>query len=185
MHHKLASTILFCPLIGATAEVDLTSKALRKFMSDHKEKNHLYVLENMLREMLPPYAVKKCDLTGSLTNKGNVSLILEAVNPGDHQLCQDALKVITNTINSFHGQSRRDVGNFELAPFLSFESWLNDQVVNFQDKILGVGDDLGNQAYDIFGDTIQNLDDSVSSRGMKITTYTFVIVSIINFFHFN
>lgn len=152
-------------------------------MSDHKEKNHLYVLENMLREMLPPYAIKKCDLTGSLTNKGNVSLILEAVNPGDHQLCQDALLVITSTINSFHGQSRRDVGNFEMAPFLSLESWINDQVVGFQDQIVGAKDDFGNQAYDIFGDTIQDLDNSVSSRGMKKTMksiYILVTVNLIN-----
>lgn len=171
-------------LIGATAQVDLTSKALRKFMSDHKEKNHLYVLENMLREMLPPYAITKCDLTGSLTDEGNVSLILEAVNPGDHQLCQDALQVITSTTNSFHDQSRRDVANFELAPFLSLESWINDQVVGFQDQIVGARDDFGNQAYDIFGDTIQDLDNSIPSKGMKKTMksiYTFVIISLIKF----
>lgn len=153
---------------GGIAQVSLNFQALNEFISHHEEKNHLYVLENMFREMLPPYAVSKCDLSTSLTDKGNISLILEAVNPGDHQLCQDAILSITNSIkNGFiHEMPRK----FEMAALLGIDSWLRDQVVDLQDQILDTSGDLKNQFNAKLGETLLTVDDKIQqlpSRGHK------------------
>ena len=162
---------------GGVAQIRLDIAALSGFISDHEEKNHLYVLENMLREMLPTYAAHKCDVSVSLTNNGNISLILEAANPGDHQLCQDATSSVINSINS--GSTRTHPGSneiprnvdtprkFEMAAFLSVDSWLRDQVVGVQDRIIETADDLRNQANVKLSDTLLTVDDKVQNLPSK------------------
>lgn len=170
VHHDL----LF--ITGGVAQVGLNLTALSEFISHHKEKNHLYVLENMLREMLPPYAVSKCDLSMSLTDKGNVSLILEAVNPGDTQMCQGAILGITNAIkNGFVHDAPR---NFEMAAFLNVDSWFRDQVIGLQDRITDTADDLSNQANVKLDGTLLTLDDKIQRLPSKGHTTRHFITTI-------
>lgn len=157
------------------AQIRLDIAALSDFISNHEEKNHLFVLENMLREMLPPYAVQKCDVLVSLTNSGNISLILEAVNPGDNQLCQDATLSVTNSIESgiTHPGSNEMPRNvdtprkFEMAAFLSVDSWLRNQVVEVQDTILDSADDFRNEADVKLSDTLLTVDDEIQELPSK------------------
>lgn len=164
-------------ITGGIAQVSLNLQALNEFIAHHEEKNHLYVLENMFREMLPPYAARKCDLSASLTDTGNISLILEAVNPGDHQLCQDAILSITSSIkNGFiHDMPRK----FEMAAFMSIDNWFRDQVVGVQDRILEASDDLRNQARIKLGDTLREADDKIqrlpNSAHKTLPTFTVLL----------
>ena len=119
----------------------------------------MYVLENMLREMLPSYAASKCDLSAFLTDRGNISLIVEAMNPGDHMVCQDATYSITNAIKK-PTASR----NFEIAAFLSIDSWFRDQVIRVQDQVMSGADDLRNQVDMKVGDTLLTVDEEVDRR---------------------
>lgn len=162
-------------ITGGIAQVRFNHTALNEFISHHKEKNHLYVLENMLREMLPPFAENKCDLSASLTNKGNISLILEAVNPGDTQMCQGAILGIANYIkNGFiHDVPRK----FEMAAFLSVDKWFRDQVIGFQDKIKDTAGDLGNQANVKLGDTLLTLDGKIQDLPSKGHTTSHCLIT--------
>lgn len=170
MGHNSVIIIFFVFPIGGIAQVALNNKALTEFISLHEDKNHLYVLENVFRDILPPYAVRKCDISGSMTDTGNVSLILEAVNPGDHQLCQDALRSMTNAINrnkSLYSLQPK----FEIAAFINLESWFRNQVVDIQDQILSASDDLKNKAQVKLGETVQGIDNKVQalpSGGNKV-----------------
>lgn len=155
----------------------MSIKSLAEFTSHHEDKNHLYVLENLLREMIPRYAFNKCDLSGSLTDTNNISLILEAVNPGDHQLCQDALLSIITTLK--RNKTRRDLTpEFEMAAFISLESLVRDQVIGIQDEILKVSNDLQNEAEVKIGEELEDVDEEVDnlSRGWKSATSVYVLI---------
>lgn len=164
---------------GGFAQLGLYHKELNDYVSHNKEKNHLYVLENMLREMIPPYGVKKCDLSASITNHGNISLILEAVNPGDHQLCRDALQSITNSIKNGHRDNFPR--KFEMAAFLSLDSWFRDQVVEVQNQIINAAGDLGNQANVKLREQLVDVDERIQrlpSRGEKARCVSTIIMTV-------
>ena len=61
--------------------------------------NHLYVVENYLRAILPRSVSEKCHLYGFITSLGLVSIVLEALEAEDHELCHTALKRIQIHIN--------------------------------------------------------------------------------------
>ena len=132
----------------------------------------------MFHSMLPTYAVDKCEVSASLTDHGNISLILEAVNPGDHQLCQDAVTSISTSINTDpleHNTPRK----FEMAAFINLDSWVRNTAIDVQDRIRSGANDLKNQANVKFGQTLQDLDKNIQrlpSKGQEKTHSAMVFI---------
>ena len=167
------------------AQFSINLEQLTGFLIHQEEKNHLFIIDNLFRDMLPPYAVSKCELSASLTVNGNISLILEAVNPGDYQLCRDALQSITTRIKrsaSLQNTPRK----FEMAAFLNLESWLKNQAVDIQDTVFNAADDLQNQARVKFGETvldvndrIQNLPNSGAQTPMPTCTLALFVITLV------
>ena len=147
-------------IVGGIAHITLTD-GLSEYLNQHHEENHLYVLENMLRHMLPPYAARKCDLFTSLTDSGNISLIVEAINPGDRQECQDGLLTITNAIKHKKSHSHGPEREFKMAAFISAEAWFRNTLVSFQDRVTDIGADLRDQANAKIGETVQDVDNKI------------------------
>ena len=145
----------------------------------------MHAVEDLLRVMIPPQAENKCKLYSSLTDSGNISLILEALNPGDHQDCKDALLLITNTIN--RNKTVRNIHpKFEMAAFISLESWARNQLIDIQDQILNAAEDLKDQTNVKLADTVQDIDNKVQGlpvgRGWNLDAsalvYTYVSSSL-------
>ena len=154
------SSLHYQYVAGGIAQISLKSNKLSNFVFKHEEQNHLFAVESLLRNMLPPYGMKKCKLFSSLTDSGNISLILEAVNPGDHQECKDAVLKVINNVN--RNKTARDVNReFEMAAFLDLENWAEDTMMDIQDKLAETADDLKNQAAVKSAETLNEFDNKV------------------------
>ena len=159
-------------------EVSLNAAALSDYLSKHNENNHLYVLENMFREMLQIYALKKCELSATLTNYGNISLVLEALNPGNHELCQNALVKMANSIEN--NKSFPMHPTFKVAAF--FEGYVRNKLLDVQYDLMAIPGEvkdmahhkLGEEVYD-FNQRIEDLPDT----GYKTLTSDYCKVIII------
>ena len=76
------------------------SKALAALVSNWEDVNHLYIVENFLRKLLPKTSATSCELTASVTNSGNISVILEAMDTKDVNICKQSTQELANAINS-------------------------------------------------------------------------------------
>lgn len=144
-------------------EIPLNNNNLVKFMSDKEDKNHLFVLENLLRDMLPPYASNKCKLFAFLTNSGNVTVVLEAINAGNHELCSDALVKLGATI---HNQSFSGHPKFKIAHSSIFDpgSWVKNKILSVQDRIINSPNEIKDVVVNKAGEELLELDDYVDQE---------------------
>lgn len=62
--------------------------------------NHLYIVENFLRRLLSEEAGRKCRLSTTLSNNGDISVVLAAVKSRDAGRCMAASKELMETINN-------------------------------------------------------------------------------------
>ena len=113
-------------------EIPLNSDKLADYASAHEGNNHLYVLEKLLRDMLPPHASKKCELSGTLTNSGNLSIVLEAINAGNHALCNDALPKLEKQVHKVQSQPSPMVAYNLFNP----STWLHNKALDIQDSVI-------------------------------------------------
>ena len=65
-----------------------------------KESNHMYVVENFIRKLVPESASKNCHLTTTMTDKGDLSIVLEAVGGAHDTQCIAASKELVELINN-------------------------------------------------------------------------------------
>ena len=75
-------------------------EALAELARHWEETNHLYIAENYLRKLVPVNAEKECALSASLTDKGEIELVLAAVNPKHADLCLAASKELAEVVNN-------------------------------------------------------------------------------------
>lgn len=169
--------------LGGTMEIALRSHLLSNFALIHGERNHLFEVVNLFHTLLPDYGKKKCQLSGTLTSSNNISLSLVAHNDGDHLICQDALLSIANTKHFAKGKASRKAGvgpSFEMAPFISLDSWMRDQVIGIQDKVLVASDDFKSQFDQKVGETLLEFDERVpplsNRQTATLTTVTHYII---------
>ncbi len=162
----------------------MKTEPLSHFILAHEERNYLFEVVNLFRRLLPDYGREKCELSGILTSSNNISLSLEALNDGDHLLCQEALLSIT--IKSFtKGKSLRKAvldPTFEMAPFISLDSWIRDQVVVIQDEILIGSDGFKARVNNKVGDTLLDIDNRVPpANGQTLTgAYYYLYILLIS-----
>ena len=63
------------------------------------EINHLYMMENFLRRLIPRELESQCDLSLTLTDSGAIMLVLEAVESRHSASCQAAAMDVAELIN--------------------------------------------------------------------------------------
>ena len=174
-----------CDNAGGTVEVALLSKPLSKFVFSHEERNHIFEVVNLFHNLLPQHGKEKCKLSGSLTNSGNVSLSLEALNAGDHMLCQNALHSITASFKAVKGKSLRKAvvePGFEMAPFISLDSWLQGQVIGIQDQVLTASDDFRARVNNKVGETLLEIDEKLPPEqfnGQTLSIFHHCVVTVL------
>ena len=141
--------------------------ALSSLAKHWEEVNHLYIIENFLRKLLTSIAVKKCELTSTLTDSGNISIVLAAVNPEEHKMCSDGIMQLVKTINE-HPASLKNSMIGPVAktaamvnpfnPGASFQSYLS----NMQNKAIKKGEDSLKQANHKYKSTLKEMDDKAT-----------------------
>lgn len=73
---------------------------LAELAKDWPEMNHLYMVENFLRRLVPQEMAAHCDLSLTLTDSGAIMLTLEAVQQTHSATCQAAAIDVAEKINS-------------------------------------------------------------------------------------
>lgn len=141
-------------------EIAMNGDKIKEFVSKNKGNNHLYVLENILRSMLPIYASKKCELFAVLTNSGNLSIVLEAVNAGNHALCSDALAKLGAPPHNVQSRPTIDKAYSLFDP----SSWVRDKVYNVQDSVIGSPGVIKNVIENKIGESFLDAEDYVDER---------------------
>ena len=93
---RVSTSVIFnlSLLSGGTLIFSLNSTILYNLIEMDENNNHLYVVENYLRAILPRSVSEKCHLYSYITSLGLVSVVLEALEAEDHELCHTALKRI-------------------------------------------------------------------------------------------
>ncbi len=78
------------------------TQAMAALISTWKDINHMYIIENFLRKLLSPKASKNCELSATLTNTGNISVVLESLKGGDYSICTASAKQLAKEINGHY-----------------------------------------------------------------------------------
>lgn len=73
---------------------------LAELARDWPEINHLYMVENFLRRLVPQEMVAQCELSLTLTDTGAIMLVLEAVQQQHSGACQAAAMEVAERINT-------------------------------------------------------------------------------------
>ena len=143
--------------------MQLNTTSVYKFILANEENNHLYVIENLLRDQLPHDVADKCHLYSYMTNAGAMSIVLEALNPGDYHLCNAALSTLK-------GKTKNSESNFEIAFFVGnliknqLENYIQKKVLSFQDKLLKAPDAVRNKLSQSVNENVNKLDKAVDDR---------------------
>lgn len=132
--------------------------------------------------MIPLNAKAKCVLSSSLTDGGNISLVLEALNPGDHQECKDALLAIIDSIDR-NKSVRNSQPRFKMAAFIDLESWARNQLLDVQDQLLNAAEDAKDKANMKVVEKVQEVDRKIPVNGISTLpaqVYTYVSLLSLN-----
>ena len=173
------------------------SGALAELVKSWEEINHLYVVENFLRHLLSKEEASKCELTATLTNSGNFSVVLLAVSATDHSTCLNAGKNLVQAINK-KTSTTQDAMLHPVAmtaalmnPF-NPEATIKGFLLKSQNRMMSKAYDLRDQAADRANDALIDADRRVKAQQysnkalgqsmtlfMHIWTYTCAIVCAI------
>ena len=72
---------------------------LAELARDWPEINHLYMIENFLRQLVPQEMETQCDLSLTLTDSGAIMMVLEAEESRHSAACQAAAMDVAEKIN--------------------------------------------------------------------------------------
>lgn len=145
------------------------SDALTDLVKSWEEINHLYVVENFLRNLLSKEETSKCDVTATLTNSGNFSVVLSALSPTDHTTCFLAGKKLADSINSKSPRTQDAM----LSPVAKTAALLNPfnpgaSIKGFlhttQNQMISKANDLRDQATGKANDALLEVDRKVQER---------------------
>ena len=118
--------------LGGAVLIKLNRTMLYEFLATNRGNNHLYVVENLLRDKLPKRVMNKCHLYGYMTSSGAVSMVLEALNAGDHNLCHSALLQLQTIVTKAAGQPKFKTVYGMLEP----RGWVRNKMLSFQHTVL-------------------------------------------------
>ncbi len=64
--------------------------------------NHMYVVENFLRQLVSAKASRQCELSATFTTTGNISIVLESIQGGDYTVCKNSARELAREINGHY-----------------------------------------------------------------------------------
>ena len=94
---------------GGAVTVRPDVEALSGLVQHWEHTNHLYIAENYLRKLVPVNAEKECALSVTLTDKGEIEVVLAALNPKHAELCIAASKEMAEVVNNPPKAMAKDV----------------------------------------------------------------------------
>ena len=145
------------------------SGALAELVQSWEEVNHLYMVENFLRHLLSKEEASKCELTATLTNSGNFSVVLSAATATDHTICLNAGKNLVQAINK-KSSTTQDAMLSPVAmtaalmnPF-NPEATIKGFLLDSQNKMMSKASDLRDQAAGKANDALIEADRHVKEK---------------------
>ena len=145
------------------------SSALAELVQSWEEVNHLYMVENFLRHLLSNEEVSKCELTATLTNSGNFSVVISAATATDHTICLNAGKNLVQTINK-KSSTTKDAMLSPVAKTAALinpfnpEATIKGFLLDSQNKMMSKASDLKDQAAGKANDALVEADKHVKEQ---------------------
>lgn len=165
-------------ITGGAVLVRPDSAALAELVKSWEEVNHLYVVENFLRHLLSQEETFMCELTATLTNSGNFSVVLSAVTPTGHTICLNAGKNLVQAINKKSSPTQdamlRPVAMTAalMNPF-NPEATIKGFLLNTQNQMMSKASDLRGQAASKANDALIEADRYVKERQHSMANKAF------------
>ena len=171
------------------------AKGLASLVGQWEDMNHLYVVENFLRRLLPEEAHGQCSLSLTLTDEGELSAAVAAMDSGDSGICHRAASSLVNVINkptqamldSVLGPvvSKAEVVNTpaevgksigSLNPLNGLQNSLQSSVNDLNNKMTNTAADAYNTAVDNMDQGADNLENNLRSAGFALSSSLAMLV---------
>ena len=156
---------------------------LAELAKDWPEINHLYMVENFLRRLVPPGTAARCDVSLTLTDTGAISLMLEAVHQRHSATCQAAAMDVVEKINRPGGAASAVRPLARTARLLGAlgGNVIEDSIKGQMDVITGDIDkmrsDTSNKMAGVYNDNMKSLE-SYASEDMYSGSGPALLVSV-------
>ena len=144
-----------------------------------EEMNHLYMVENFLRKMLPEKAGEECALTVTLTNQGDVSVTLAAIKPESADSCLEASKELPGAVSKPEATDTKIVQ--PRAPAMS----LFNPMSGVQDVVDSVNSKASNTAVNSYNGALNGVskssdehEEGVSSAALHCATLVTLAIGV-------
>lgn len=127
------------------------------------------MVENFLRHLLSNEEVSKCELTATMTNSGNISVVLSAASATDHTTCLNGGKTLVQAINkkspTTQGAMLRPVAMTAalMNPF-NPEATIKGYLLNTQNQMMSKASDLRDQATSKANDALVDAEKQVKEK---------------------
>ena len=161
--------------LGAVVSIKPDAKVL----ANTERLNHLFELENIIRQLVPKYAKRKCHLTATVGSTGDIVVVLEAVEPHDTIDCLAASKDIVSGINTPRGMKQPGIGT--LLPAVATEIPTMSSLPSTNDTMMNDVPDnrTDGNSYNQYNGTEDDDGDEVSSAtSLAISTSVALLLSI-------
>lgn len=170
---------------GGGVEIRPDAARLADLAQDWPEINHLYMVENFLRRLVPEEAKSHCELSLTLTDTGAIMMVLEAVKPQHSGACRAASMAVVETINQPSDDSSSDKVVKPLAKTGKLLGTIGNKMMGnvIEDQASSVTGDLNKMknegmanSVDKYNDGMKSLDEwskgQSSSHGLLATLST-------------
>ena len=138
---------------------------LADLAQDWPEINHLYMVENFLRRLVPEEAKAHCELSLTLTDTGAIMMVLEAVKPQHSGACRAASMAVVETINQPSDDSSSDKVVKPLAKTGKLLGTIGNKMMGnvVQDQASSVTSDLSKMKDEGMANTVDKYNDGMKS----------------------
>ena len=165
-------------------EVSPEATQLAELAKDWPEINHLYMIENFLRRLVPQEMASVCDLSLTLTDTGIIMLVLEAVNPQHSPTCQAAAMEVAERINTPSGdktitsiaRKARLLGGFVGD---AVKSSIKDQADLIRSDIDQMKYDTSSKMTNTYNDRMMSLEEYTNNSENIITAPIITVITLV------
>lgn len=172
--------------LGGGVEVKPDAVQLAELAKDWPEINHLYMVENFLRRLIPQEMAARCELSLTLTDSGAIMLMLEAVQQNHSATCQAAAIDVAEKINSPSASANNAIKPLARTARLLGGNVIENSIKSQTDLITKdvnkmKSDATGNVA-GVYNDNMKKVESyssESSSSALLVSTTTVLIVTLL------
>lgn len=157
------------------------SRSLAALASQWEDMNHLYVVENFLRRLLPEEVQARCSLSLALTDEGELSAAVAAIDSAESETCHRAASSLAGIINSPNKAvidsalspvvSKAEVvvaTEAKVGKFMGGLNPINSAQNSLQDSVAGLNSKLSNTAAGAYNRGVEKMDQSADGLENKL-----------------